>query len=164
MLVGDNLAGKSALVKCMSSKAVQDFIMLDRHAATFPEWDLAAYEETKYVEIGVQLVDFPDFLTHPMYLRMYDTPGDRITNLKETQSVFENAGVVFVVLDGAHLPYREHLVGLNAFAVENLRLHSPVVQKRTKESRLFRRYMIDLADEIVDELSSELDETPLDIH
>ena len=70
------MSGKTALVKCISEKAVQDYIMFEKRSAEFEQWELPVYDETTNTEVGVQLIDFPDSMLHPIYLRMYDTPGD----------------------------------------------------------------------------------------
>lgn len=62
---------------------------------------LTEYDETIITQIGVKLVDFKDRLDFPMYIRMFDTPGNAISHLKDEQSVFENLDFVFVVLDGS---------------------------------------------------------------
>lgn len=95
------MSGKSSLIRAISDKSVQDYIMFQRHSEEFDHWELPSYDETIYSQIGVQLVDFPDHITHPLYFRMFDTPGDRIVNYKAGETIFPNASVILIVLDGA---------------------------------------------------------------
>lgn len=94
--------------------------MFQRHSQEFEDWELPSYDETIYSQIGVQLVDFPDHITHPLYFRMFDTPGDRIVNYKAGETIFPNATVILIVLDGARLPTRDHTLSLNYFVVNEL--------------------------------------------
>jgi len=38
VLLGDNIAGKTSLVKCISNKAVQDYVINQRYSQQFEDW------------------------------------------------------------------------------------------------------------------------------
>ena len=96
--------------------------------------------------MGVQLVDFPEFITHPLYLRMYDTPGDP-NDFKEKATLFRDCEVVFIVISGAHLPLRDAIVRQNAEAVKLLREYSTGCKYQEANSEDYRRYLHALTDE-----------------
>ena len=120
--------------------------MFKRHSAEFDKWELPQYYETEYTEIGVQLVDFPDVNFHPLYFRIYDTPGDWAVNYKAGEMIFQNTTVVLVVLDGARLPSREHTLALNYFAIHELRQFNTFTKLREKKTE-FRQYFSKLINE-----------------
>ena len=90
---------------------------------------LTEYDETIITQIGVKLVDFKDRLDFPMYIRMFDTPGNAISHLKDEQSVFENLDFVFVVLDGSKVLHKEHVIALNSYVIDRLRMYNKTVIK-----------------------------------
>ena len=90
---------------------------------------LSEYDETAITQIGVKLVDFKDKLDFPMFIRMFDTPGNAISHLKDEQSVFESLDFVFIVLDGSKIIHKEHVLALNSYIIERLRTYNSKVIK-----------------------------------
>ena len=109
---GNSQSGKTTLVR----RLTHDEFLID-------------YDETIITQIGVKLVDFKDRLDFPMYIRMFDTPGNAISHLKDEQSVFENLDFAFVVLDGSKVIHKEHVIALNTYVIERLRTYNKNVTK-----------------------------------
>jgi len=105
------------------------------------------YEETIITQVGVKLIDFKDRLDFPLYLRMFDTPGNAVSHLKDEESVFKDLDFVFVVLDGSKVIHKEHVIAVNNYIIQRLRDFNTKVQKKEKESYEYHQYICKLIDE-----------------
>lgn len=133
-LIGSKEAGKTSLIRRITHN---EFVN--------------EYEETIITQIGVKLIDFKDRLDFPIYIRMFDTPGDALSHLKDEQSVFENLDFVFIVLDGSKVIHKEHVVAINNYVIQRLRAYNPKVMTKMKTDMQYREYILKLIDEDPDD-------------
>ena len=131
---GNNQSGKTALIRRLTHNEF-----------------LINYDETIITQIGVKLVDFKDWLDFPMYIRIFDTPGNAISHLKDEQSVFEGLGFVFIVLDGSKVIHKEHVIALNTYVIQRLMTYNQAVIKKEKTNMNYRKYIHDLMNETWDD-------------
>ena len=127
---GNNECGKTTLIRRLT------------HDEFLPE-----YEETIITQIGVKLLDFKDRLDFPMYIRMFDTPGNAVSHLKDEQSVFENLDFAFVVLDGSKVIHKEHVIAVNHYVIQRLRTYNQKVIEKEKVDMKYKEYLCALIDE-----------------
>ena len=105
---------------------------------------LDEYEETVISQIGVKMLDFKDALDFPLYLRMFDVPGNAVSHLKDEESIFKNLDYAFVILDGSKVIHREHVLVLNTYVIQRLRAYNDKVISREQTDIKYKQYLFKL--------------------
>ena len=105
---------------------------------------LDEYEETVISQIGVKMLDFKDALDFPLYLRMFDVPGNAVSHLKDEESIFKNLDYAFVILDGSKVIHREHVLVLNTYVIQRLRAYNDKVISREQTDIKYKQYLCKL--------------------
>jgi len=133
-LIGNNEAGKTTFIKRLTNNIFD-----------------TEYEETIITQIGVKLIDFKDRLDFPLYLRMYDTPGNAVSHLKDEQTVFETLDFVFVILDGSKVLHKEHIVSINNYVIQRLMTYNRKWIDKANKNPEYKEYLHKLMDEEPDD-------------
>lgn len=131
---GNNESGKTTLIRRLT------------HDEFLPD-----YEETIITQVGVKLLDFKDKLDFPMYIRMFDTPGNAVSHLKDEETVFSNLDFVFVILDGTKVIHKEHVIAVNNYVVQRLREYNKKVRDKEQSNLKYREYLSKLTDEEIED-------------
>lgn len=102
------------------------------------------YEETVIAQIGVKMLDFKDSLDFPMYLRMFDIPGNAVSHVKDEESIYKNLDYVFITLDGSKVIHKEHVQALNTFVIQRLRAYNEKVIAKENRDIKYKEYLFRL--------------------
>jgi hypothetical protein len=90
------------------------------------------------------MLDFKDALDFPLYLRMFDVPGNAIAHVKDEESIFKNLDYVFITLDGSKVIHRDHILVLNTYIIQRLRTYNEKVIKKENTDYKYKEYLFRL--------------------
>ena len=97
------------------------------------------------------MLDFKDALDFPLYLRLFDVPGDAVSHVKDEESIFLNLEFAIVVLDGSKVIHKEHVIALNAYVIQRLRAYNEKVIKKEGSDMRYKQYLFALMGETPEE-------------
>ena len=97
------------------------------------------------------MLDFKDALDFPLYLRLFDVPGDAVSHVKDEESIFLNLEFAIVVLDGSKVIHKEHVIALNAYVIQRLRAYNEKVIKKESSDMRYKQYLFALMGETPEE-------------